>query len=94
MSQLAPWRDAAATISGLPGPIPMRPGESWKANLVVPAPPGGMASAMAFGGVKLTPEQDRMLLRRALSRQLIGVSGPAMTHSTPNERVLKRVRAR
>jgi len=78
-------------VAALPAPIPMRPGESWKANLVVPAPPGGMASAMAFGGAKLTPEQDRLLLRRALSRQLIGVSGPAMTHSTPNERVLKHL---
>jgi len=91
VSEIAPWLDAAAVVAALPAPIPMRPGESWKANLVVPAPPGGMASAMAFGGAKLTPEQDRLLLRRALSRQLIGVSGPAMTHSTPNERVLKHL---
>jgi hypothetical protein len=93
VSQLAPWVLQADpnAVTNLPAPIAMRPGESWKANLVVPAPPGGMASAMAFGGAKLTPEQDRLLLRRALSRQLIGISGPAMTHSTPNERVLKRL---
>jgi hypothetical protein len=95
VSQLAPWVLQADpnAVTSLPAPIPMRQGESWKANLVVPAPPGGMASAMAFGGTKLSPEQDRLLLRRALSRQLIGVSGPAMTHSTPNERLLKRLRA-
>jgi hypothetical protein len=93
VSEIAPWLDAAAVVGALPAPIAMRPGESWKANLVVPAPPGGMASAMAFNGVKLTTEEDQILLRRALSRQLIGVSGPSMAHWAPNERMLKRLRA-
>jgi hypothetical protein len=94
VGEIAPWLDAAATVGALPPPIAMRPGESWKANLVVPAPPGGMASAMAFSGVKLSTEEDQILLRRALSRQLIGVSGPSMAHWAPNERVLKRLRSR
>ncbi|HQR22990.1 MAG TPA: hypothetical protein PKV98_19140 [Burkholderiaceae bacterium] len=94
VSEIAPWLDSAAVVSALPAPIAMRPGESWKANLVVPAPPGGMASPMALRGVTLTTEQDQLLLRRALSRQLIGVSGPSMAHWAPNERVLKHLRER
>jgi len=92
VTELAPWLNAAVTIGALPAPIPMRAGESWKSNLVVPAPPGGMASAQfALGGVKLNAEQDQILLRRALSRQLIGIAGSSFTHSTANERALKYI---
>jgi hypothetical protein len=91
VTELAPWVDAAAAINALPPPLAMRPGDTWTANLVLPAPPGGMASAQSLTGVRLAPEQEQILLRRALSRQLIGIAGPSMTHSTPNERALKRI---
>jgi hypothetical protein len=32
LSEVAPWLDAGA-VDTLPAPIPMRPGESWAANL-------------------------------------------------------------
>jgi hypothetical protein len=91
VSQLAPWLDATATVDALAAPIPMRPGDTWNDNLVLPAPPSALARAQAYTGPRLTAEQDRLLLRRALSRQLIGISGPAISHWTPNERWLKRI---
>jgi hypothetical protein len=50
-----------------------------------------MATAQAFLGPRLSTEQDQILLRRAVSRQLIGIAGPAMQHWTPNERALQRL---
>jgi len=38
VQQLAPWLDPAA-VDALPAPLAMRPGESWNANLVLPAIP-------------------------------------------------------
>ncbi len=90
VSQLAPWVNPA-DVAALPAPIPMRPGETWNANLVLPAPPSALASAQAFTGPRLTTEQEQMLLRRALAREVIGVSGPAVSHWTPNERWLRRI---
>jgi hypothetical protein len=78
---LAPWV-SPAEVQGLPPPIQMRPGESWAANLVLPAPPpSGLASPQALLS-PLDPEGDRALLMRGLSGR---------EHRTPNERWLKRV---
>ena len=90
VSQLAPWVNPA-DVAALPAPMPMRPGESWSANLVLPAPPSALATAQALTGPRLSTEEDRLLLRRAMSRQLIGISGPAISHWTPNERWLRRI---
>jgi hypothetical protein len=89
VAQLAPWVDAAAVVAALPPPIAMRPGDSWTANLVLSAPPAARASALA-AMPRLSAEQDALLLRRALTRQLIGIGAPA-GHWTPNERWLRRV---
>jgi hypothetical protein len=89
VSQLAPWVDLAA-VTGLSAPLQMRPGESWTANLALPAPLAAMARAQGASELRLTTEQERLLIRRALTRQVIGISGPGVSHWTPNERVLKR----
>jgi len=93
VGQLAPWvlQTDPGAVTNLPPPLAMRPGESWAANLVLPAPPAAMATAQAFLGPRLSTEQDQILLRRAVSRQLIGIAGPAMQHWTPNERALQRL---
>ncbi|HVG04386.1 MAG TPA: hypothetical protein VM937_05550 [Burkholderiaceae bacterium] len=81
VSELAPWVNLTE-VDSLPAPIPMRAGDSWASNLVVPAPPGGMAGLLAVR----TPVEfasDRALLERALS----GSHGHGWT---PNERWLKR----
>ena len=94
VSQLAPWLNATATLAAVPAPIAMRPGESWTANLTLPAsPPSAMASAQALLGPRLSTEQELALVRRALSRQVIGIAGPAGSHWSPNERVLRTARA-
>lgn len=90
VGQLAPWLDAGATIGALPAPLAMRPGESWNANKVLPAPPAARAQAQAVPEVRLSSEQERLLIRRALARQVIGIGGAADSHWTPNERWLKR----
>jgi hypothetical protein len=79
---LAPWVPLSEVLN-LPSPIPMRPGESWAGNLVLPAPPSsGLASTQAVRA-PFEPEGDRALLMRGLSGQ--------REHWTPNERWLKRV---
>jgi len=78
---LAPWV-SPAEVQNLPPPIQMRPGESWASNLVLPAPPSGLASAQAFRSPS-DLEADRALLLRGL--------GGHRDHWTPNERWLKRV---
>jgi hypothetical protein len=53
-----------------------------------------MASAQALLGPRLTSEQEQLLVRRALSRQMIGISGMAGTpHWAANERVLRNAQA-
>ncbi len=93
VGQLAPWVLQAdpGAVANLPAPIAMRPGESWDANRVLPAPPAGLATAQAFMGPRLSTELEQMLLRRAVSRQLIGIAGPALQHWMPNERALQRL---
>lgn len=89
VTQLAPWAGAAA-VDALPAPLPMRPGESWTANLVLPAPP--FAAAQALRAPVLATEQDRLLLRRALTRQVIGAPASSSTgHQAANERWLQRL---
>jgi hypothetical protein len=88
VGELAPWIDPAA-VSALPPPLAMRPGESWTANLMLPAPPARAAS-QALAVPRLSSEQEERLLRRALSRQVIGISGPGSYHWTPNERLFGR----
>ncbi len=89
VSQLAPWVDPAV-VTGLAVPLQMRPGESWTANLALPAPIASMARAQGVSGLRMTTEQERLLIRRALTRQVIGISGPGVSHWTPNERLAKR----
>jgi hypothetical protein len=81
---LAPWVLQADpnAVTNLPTPIAMRVGDSWASNLVVPAPPGGLASIQR---IQLDAEEDRRLLMRALS------GARAHGHWTPNERWLRRV---
>jgi hypothetical protein len=58
---LVPWFDANE-VDNLPAPLPMRAGESWNANLVLPAPPVH-DSEMALS---VRAQQDR--LRKELQR--------------------------
>ena len=92
VGELAPWLDAGATVAALPAPIAMRVGQTWNDNLVLPAAPSAFASAQAYFGPRLSTEEDQLLLRRALSRQVIGISGADGSHLTPNERWLRRIR--
>jgi hypothetical protein len=65
LAQLAPWiADPAAAVDALPAPLAMRAGDSWNANLALPAPPRPAALVLrpAAGA------DDRWLLERALRR--------------------------
>ena len=44
---LVPWFDASE-VDSLPAPLPMRAGESWNANLALPAPPPTQSHEMAL----------------------------------------------
>ncbi len=88
-SQLVPWLGSAAADT-LPAPLQMRPGESWTANLVLPAPLN--PAAQALRAPVMATDADRLLLRRALVRQVIGMPATtAMGHQAANERWLQRV---
>ncbi len=94
VSQLAPWLDAAGDAGRDAGADSDAPGRVVDANLTLPAPPpSAMASAQALLGPRLSSEQEQLLVRRALSRQVIGIAGPAGTHLSLNERVLRTARA-
>lgn len=88
--QLAPWIDAAADVAALPAPIAMRAGESWAGNLVLPGPPSSMLGALAMR-TPASLEGESILLRRALTRQLMGIDTRSTTqrHGALNERALK-----
>lgn len=83
VEQLAPWV-ALTEVDNLAAPTAMRPGDSWAANLIVPAPPGGLAGPLSLRA-SLDVVSDRALLRRALA----GVHGHG-SHRTPHERWLNR----
>ena len=81
VGELAPWVNLME-VDNLPPPIAMRAGDSWASNLIVPAPPAGMAGPLALRS-PLDIATDRELLVRSLS-------GNRGAHWTPNERWLKR----
>jgi hypothetical protein len=95
---LAPWvlvADANA-VTALPAPLLMRAGDSWQSNLCLPAP-----CPVAVQPLSLTPwavEADRALLARAV-RSPLGAAlanaqhAAAGGHWTPNDRILRRLRA-
>lgn len=84
VGEIAPWVDLTE-VDNLAAPIPMRAGDSWASNLIVPAPPGGMAGPLALR-TPLDFATDRALLERAIA----GPRGHHGGHWTPNERWLKR----
>jgi hypothetical protein len=59
---LVPWFDAGE-VDNLPAPLPMRAGESWSANLALPAPPSAPQREMA-----LSVREQQYRLRRELQR--------------------------
>jgi hypothetical protein len=65
VQNIAPWVDASL-VDMLPPPLAMRAGESWNANLILPAPPGTVSAQ------SLTTPQgraaDAWLLERAARR--------------------------
>ena len=64
---LVPWFDASE-VDSLPAPLPMRAGESWNANLALPAPPPTqsheMALAMREQQYRFAKELQRMAQHR------------------------------
>lgn len=81
VGELAPWV-ALTEVDNLPAPIPMRAGDSWASNLIVPAPPGGLAGPLRLR-TALEVATDRELLIRSLTGHRGG-------HRTPNDRWLQR----
>jgi hypothetical protein len=77
VASLAPWIDAN-DVDAFPAPLAMRAGESWNANLVLPAPPGGVGAASLRA--PMPQADDAWLLERARRRGHRGV--PAL----PGER--------
>ncbi|GAB4466095.1 MAG: hypothetical protein OHK0044_05550 [Burkholderiaceae bacterium] len=65
VGSLAPWIDANE-VDVLPAPLAMRAGESWNANLVLPAPPGGVGVASVRAPASRA--DDAYLLERAQRR--------------------------
>jgi hypothetical protein len=70
IERLAPWIDPAS-VELLPAPLAMRAGESWNANLVLPAPPGGVGPAALR--TPAAPADDAYLLERAQRRGRGGI---------------------
>jgi hypothetical protein len=65
VQNIAPWIDANL-VDALPAPLAMRAGESWNANLVLPAQPGLVQpQSLATPGAR---EADVWLLQRATRR--------------------------
>lgn len=81
VGEIAPWVNLAE-VDNLPPPIPMRAGDSWAGNLVVPAPPGGLASPL-----RLRTPRDIAIDRELLIRSLTGNRGERWT---PNDGWLHR----
>ncbi|HXF46131.1 MAG TPA: hypothetical protein VNK91_08430, partial [Burkholderiaceae bacterium] len=65
LRHIAPWIDEAL-VDALPAPLAMRAGESWNANLVLPAPPGAVRpQALTTAQARAA---DAWLLERAQRR--------------------------
>jgi hypothetical protein len=65
VGSLAPWIDPAS-VDAFPAPLAMRAGESWNANLVLPAPTGGVGVAALRAPA--SKADDAYLLERAQRR--------------------------
>ena len=83
VEQLAPWV-ALTEVDNLAAPIAMRAGDSWAANQIVPAPPGGLAGPLSLR-VSLDMAADRALLRRAM----VGAHGQDGARRTPARALAK-----
>jgi hypothetical protein len=97
VEQLTPWvlQQNANAVASIPAPIPMRAGDSWAANVALPAPPG-QVGGLSNRGRALTAEEDRMLLDRAQTGAHGGAGGSEgdrpFGHWTPNDRWLQQLR--
>jgi len=98
VAALAPWVLTADpnAVTNLPAPIAMRAGESWAANLCVPAPCAA-PSVQALSIQPFDAEADRALLMRAIRAPAVALEearlgAAAGGHWTPNERILRRLR--
>ena len=87
LQQLAPWFDVAE-VDLLPAPIPLRPGESWRANLSQPAA-AGMAQAldvqaMAQAARQFQKERQRMRhhLHIGAKQRMRSLQAPNVLHVT------------
>lgn len=72
VGSLAPWIDPAS-VDAFPAPLAMRAGESWNANLVLPAPPSGVGAAAVR--TPASKAEDAYLLERAQRRDRGGIPG-------------------
>jgi hypothetical protein len=81
VGQMAPWVPLAE-VQNLPAPVQMRAGDSWAGNLVLPAPPGGLAGIQSLR-TPLDFESDRATLLRDVRRH--------HGHGSPNDRLLRRL---
>jgi hypothetical protein len=64
---LVPWLDASE-VDALPAPLPMRAGQSWAANLSLPAPPTAQHSEMALAVREQRHRFEKELQRMAHHR--------------------------
>ena len=70
VGSVAPWIDANE-VDAFPAPLAMRAGESWNANLVLPAAPGGVGPASVR--TPASKADDAYLLERAQRRGRGGI---------------------
>ncbi len=80
VASFAPWIDPAS-VDAFPAPLAMRAGESWNANLVLPAPLGGAGVASARASA--SKAEDAYLLERAQRRGRGGIPGLPGERSAP-----------
>ena len=87
VQQLAPWVDVAE-VELLPAPIPLRPGESWRANLSQPAAAGMAqaldAQAMVQAARQFQKERQRMRhhLHIGAKQRMRSLDAPNVLHVT------------
>jgi hypothetical protein len=76
VQNIAPWIDATL-VDSLAAPLDMRAGDSWSANLILPAPPA-VAKVQSLSGPR-AQEADVWLLRRAQRHG--GIDRGALPHA-------------
>ena len=87
VQELAPWLDVAE-VEQLPAPIPLRPGESWRANLSQPAAAGMAqaldAQAMVQAARQFRKERQRMRhhLHIGAKQRMRSLEVPGVLHVT------------